>query len=104
MEGAAVGPGGSSQTVAVDVFFDRGRAGGFLERAERNEGVYWQSVNGTGRSRDVELSGGLRGVWFLGALVLSGEASYGYRWDRDFLGSNEPDVRIALGIAYRAAP
>jgi hypothetical protein len=102
--GASVGPGGSSTALAVDVFWPGGRAGGFVERVERNQGYYWQAVNATGASRDVEVRGGISGVAFLGPVELAAEAAYGWRWDRDFLGRDEPNVRLALSIAYRPAP
>lgn len=101
--GAWTGPGGNSQTAALDVFFARGRLGGCLERAERNEGYYYQSVEPTERSRDVQFGGGVRGVWFAGPLDVAFEAGWAQRWDRDFLGKDAGNLRLALQIAYGAA-
>jgi hypothetical protein len=102
--GASVGPGGSALSLDVDVFVPGGRVGGFVERTERNQGYYWQAVAATGRSRDVELAGGLRGLAFLGPVSLSAEVAYGYRWDRDFLGRDEGNFRLGVSLAYRPAP
>jgi hypothetical protein len=101
--GAWTGPGGNSQTAALDVFFRRGRLGGFVERVERNEGYYYAAVEPTDRSRDVQLGGGVRGVFFAGPLEVAFESAFAHRWDRDFLGEDAGNLRLALQVAYRVA-
>jgi hypothetical protein len=101
--GAWIGPGGNSQSAALDVFSRLGRIGGFVERVERNEGYYSQAIEPTDLSRDAQLGGGVRGVWFLGPLEVAFEAALAYRQDRDFLGADGGNLRLALQIAYGAA-
>lgn len=100
--GAWVGPGGSSQTLAVDVFGRSGRLGGFLERVVRNEAYYWEVVAPVDDNRDVEFGGGLRGVSFLGPLDVSWEAAFAYRWHRDFMERGDANFRGLVQVAYRA--
>lgn len=103
--GAWIGPGADAQTLAVDVYGARGRLGAFVERVRRNDAFYWSAIEPAdplGRSHDVELGGGLRGVVLTRGLELSWEAAGGKRWNRDFLGS-EWNARLSLGLAFPGA-
>jgi hypothetical protein len=106
--GAGVGPGGSSQTLAVDLYRRGGRIGGYVERVLRNDGYYWQYVepNKVGAKRDVELVMGLRQVLAVGTVEVGWDASYANRWHRDFLGQARNvrlmlDLRVPLDGAFR---
>jgi hypothetical protein len=98
--GAAAGPGGESQRLAVDVLAAGGRVGGFVERTRRNEEIFWGVIEprpGEDSKHDAELAVGYRQVLFLRNAELAFTVSYAYRWNRDFLG-NQPNVRCALQL------
>jgi hypothetical protein len=98
--GAWIGPGGDSQTMALDYYHRGGRVGGYLERVRRNDAYYWavvEPVQGAGE-HDVEVIGGLRQALALGPLEVSWDASVAYRWNRDFL-RDEANVRLMLELA-----
>ena len=100
--GAAAGPGGDSQLLAVDVISASGRIGGFIERTARNEEVYWSRIDpqpGRSSDHDVEVAGGYRQVLFLGRAELSLELGAAWRWNRDFL-RNEPNFRGAVQVTW----
>lgn len=100
--GAAVGPGGDSQFLAVDVLTATGRLGGFLQRTARNEEVYWSTIDpqpGRSSDHDVEVMAGYRQVLFVGPAEVSLELSAAYRWNRDFL-RNEPNYRGVVVVAW----
>ncbi len=100
--GAWIGPGGSSQTLAVDVLGARGRLGGYVERVRRNDAYYWQTIEPTGRLADVEIATGLRGVLLARGVEVSIDAAHVYRFDRDFIGDVR-DFRVELGVAVPLA-
>jgi hypothetical protein len=80
-----------------------GRLGGFVERLERNETVFEQTIAPQPQrstDRDTELSTGFRGLVAGGAVEVSFELAGGYRWNRDF-GRNEPNVRLGVGLRAR---
>jgi hypothetical protein len=100
--GAAMGPGADSQYFGVDVFTRGGRIGGYVERIRRNDEFLFTVIVPAQpdrvAQRDVELVGMLRQVVFAGALDVSWEAGGGYRWNRNFLGS-EPVFRAQLVLS-----
>jgi hypothetical protein len=98
--GAGVGPGGSSQTVALDLYRRGGRIGGYVERVLRNDGYYWQYVEPVqgARQRDVEIMGGVRQVLAVGPVEVGWDASLARRWNRDFLGSQNYNARLMLEL------
>lgn len=100
--GAAVGPGGDAQLLAVDVLSGSGRLGGFLERTRRNEEVYWSVIEplGQGHDHDAELAVGVRHLLFAGPVEVSWQLSAAYRWERDFL-RNQPNL---MGLVQVTAP
>jgi hypothetical protein len=100
--GAAIGPGGDSQRLAVDLLTSTGRIGGFLERTARNEEVYWSAIDpqpGRSSDHDAEVAAGFRQVLRLAGAELSLELGLAYRWNRDFL-RNEPNWKGALQLAW----
>lgn len=103
--GAAAGPGGDAQALALDVLSASGRIGGFVERAARNEEAYWSAIDpqpGRSSDHDVEVTAGYRQVLFVSGAEVSFELSAAYRWNRDFL-RNEPNYRGAVQVAWPAA-
>lgn len=100
--GAAAGPGGDSQRLAVDLLTAGGRVGGFVERTARNEETYWSVIDpqpGRSSEHDVEVAAGYRQVLLVGGAELSLELSAAYRWNRDFL-RNEPNLKGAVAYSY----
>jgi hypothetical protein len=103
--GAWIGPGADAQTLALDVFGAGGRVGVFVERVRRNDAIYWAVIEPAepfGRSHDVELGGGLRGVLLTRGVELFWEAAAAKRWNRDFL-ENDANVRLSLALAFPGA-
>lgn len=94
------GPGGSSQTLAVDVFHSGGRIGGYLERVRRNDGYYWDAIEPVqgDLAHDAEISAGVRQALAAGPLEVTWEASAAYRQNRDFM-RHEPNFRLLVGLA-----
>ncbi len=100
--GAAVGPGGDTQRLAVDLLTAAGRVGGFLERTARNEEVYWSRIDplpGRSSDHDVEVAAGYRQLLRLGELEASLELGLAFRWNRDFQ-RNEPNWKGGLQLAW----
>jgi hypothetical protein len=98
--GAWIGPGADSQTLAVDVFHEGGRIGGYLERVRRNDDVYWAVMEPLrqGIKHDTELTAAVRQVLLLGPLEISWEAAASYRWSRQF-GEDARTLKLAVQIA-----
>ncbi len=98
--GAWIGPGGDSQTLAVDVFHRGGRIGGYLERVGRNEAYYWEVIDPVRPSfpHDVEVTAAVRQVLSAGRLEISWEAAASWRQNRDFI-RDEPNLRVGLALA-----
>jgi hypothetical protein len=106
--GAGVGPGGSSQTLAIDWFHRGGRIGGYFERVLRNDEWYWEHIDATNPGgRDVELLLGARQVLEVGPVEVAWDLSYARRWQRDFLDFEKNlramlELRVPLGGGTRA--
>ncbi|HVZ48623.1 MAG TPA: capsule assembly Wzi family protein [Gemmatimonadaceae bacterium] len=58
--GAAIGPGSSSQWLAVDLFAPRYTIGAYLERIRFDNATVWTSIVPEPKSEDLSLIGGLR--------------------------------------------
>jgi len=98
--GAPIGPGGDRQWLAVDLLGTEGRGGAYLERAGRNELVYWTAIQPLPRTgHDVELTLGWRQVAFAWDAEVSLDASAAWRWNRDFV-KNQPDLRLAAAVRW----
>jgi hypothetical protein len=101
--GAAIGPGGDSQRLGLDVFHARGRLGGYLERIRRNEGAFWQLIAPLGddpvHGHDTEVSAGLRGVHTLSEVDVSWDLAASWRYYRDFA-DDVPNVRAGVTVTY----
>jgi hypothetical protein len=97
--GAWIGPGSDSQTLAVDVFGARGRLGAFAERIRRQVKWYIDHEPELNAQVDLELLGGLRGVWFLRGAELGWEASVGYRYHPDFTERDAANWRLGVHVA-----
>lgn len=104
--GAGIGPGGDSQTLAVDWLSPSGgRIGGYVERIGRNVGAYWNAADpatyGAPRpDQDAELTVAARQLLRAGPLEVAWELGVQRRWNRDFLG-NEVNLRGALRVIAR---
>jgi hypothetical protein len=84
--GSAIGPGGSTQYLGVDVLTPSGWYGGWLERTRRNDVYYMIGAPGGARGEnDVEVGGGLRYVKSLGAFDLGALAGLQSRGAHDGL-------------------
>ena len=86
--GSWIGPGSDAQYLAIDLFMSRGRYGVFLERIRRDDDAFFRNrVYDYGfRGHDVELVAGVHASRGLGDLQIDGEASWGRRKNRNFLG------------------
>ena len=82
--GSAIGPGGSTQYLGVDVLAPSGWYGGWLERTRRND-VAYMAHGGPAGENDVEVGGGLRYVKSLGAFDLGALAGLAWRGSHDGL-------------------
>jgi hypothetical protein len=82
--GSAIGPGGSTQYLGVDVLTPSGWYGGWLERTRRND-VYFMWTGGPRGGEDVEVGGGLRYVKSLGPFDLGALAVLQFRGAHDGL-------------------
>jgi len=106
--GAAIGPGGSSQYLGVDVLTPSGWYGGYLERIRRHEDVYLYSLGGPPALNDVELTAGVRHVRSFETLDLAVELAFSYRYSRDFVAGIQTNARLAVELAFwgpsRGAP
>lgn len=79
--GAAIGPGGSSQWLALDWIAPRWQAGLFGERTRwENDALYRQPAPNFAR-HDVTLAGGVRGGWRTRLTDFTASATLGYRFN-----------------------
>jgi hypothetical protein len=85
--GAAIGPGGSSQYLGVDLLTNSGWYGGYLERVRRHEDVYLYQLAGQMVKDDAEITVGLRYVHSFGILDLGVDLAFSHRYGWDFMGS-----------------
>jgi hypothetical protein len=81
--GSAIGPGGSTQYLGVDVLTPSGWYGGWLERTRRND-VYFTFVS-AGEEPDVELGLGARYVKSIGPFDVGAVAGLAHREGHDGL-------------------
>jgi len=84
--GAAIGPGGSSQYLGLDVLTCSGWYGGYLERVRRHEDVYLYQLAGKNVKDDVEITAGLRYGRSFGILDLGVDLAFSHRYSWDFMG------------------
>jgi hypothetical protein len=103
--GAGIGPGGDSQTLAVDWLTSTGRIGGYVERIGRNVAAYWNMADpatygAPAPGQDTELTGAARQLLHAGPLELAWELGVQRRWNRDFL-RHEVNVRGAVSVVAR---
>jgi hypothetical protein len=103
--GAGVGPGGDSQTLAIDWLSAAGRIGGYVERIGRNEGAYWSAADPLqsavpGLGHDVEVTAAARQLLYAGPFEVSWELGIQHRWNRDFI-RHEQNVRGAVHFTAR---
>lgn len=89
--GAAVGPGGNTRVVGVDVFTADSRTSVEVEQTRYDEDTYYrQFARHWGDSRqDTELTGEVRRAQFLRDFQIEGVVRFSYRWDRDFLSARQ---------------
>lgn len=108
--GAAVGPGGDAQYVAVDVIDGRWMLGLYGERVRFAKDTYYQALGAryTYKGHDLELTGGLRGTYRpLPGLLVLGEIAWSGRYNRgwvDLLGpytlTYERNLNLQIGASW----
>ncbi|MDZ7771569.1 MAG: capsule assembly Wzi family protein [Balneolaceae bacterium] len=85
--GAAIGPGSTSQYVGVEAWFERGKAGFFLQRVVENDQFHYEFYQRNfpeGGFKDqfhhqVKFNIGLNGTYRYGPLLLEGEMKWNYQ-------------------------
>ncbi|HET6410550.1 MAG TPA: capsule assembly Wzi family protein [Anaeromyxobacter sp.] len=98
MLGAGIGPQADSQFLAIDLFHDRGRTGGWLERVLRNDRWFYDNVHEMNHE-DVEVAAGVRGLWSWTTLDLEGSLGFGRRFNMNF-GPNATEVKAMLDVTW----
>lgn len=96
--GAWIGPGGDAQYLALDALLPWGTFGGFIERVRRVDAsnAALEARRWSPYEHDTEMTFALRSlVASLGDVRLAGTLSFGYRFNRDFLGD---DSNIGLAV------
>lgn len=79
--GAAIGPGGSSEWLAID-YFRKGRsAGGFLSRTRWDNDALFRQKHANFFRHDFSLMAGVRGSFTLGTLEIQGEWTVAKRFN-----------------------
>jgi hypothetical protein len=108
--GAAIGPGASSQWLAVDWVASRWQAGGFAGRIRWDNDALYRQVSPTFFDHDVSLLGGVRGSWSTGLSDFSTELTWATRYNYLFQngtvrpgGYRTVDVRNVT-VRLRATP
>ena len=79
--GAAIGPGGSSQWLALDYFRDRWSAGAFLTRIRWDNDALFRQRNANFFRHDFSLMTGVRGSFTLGDVEVHGEWTIAKRFN-----------------------
>ncbi len=111
--GAAIGPGSSSQWVAVDVFGARYSFGGYVERIRRDNATLWTSIVYEPKSEDLSLIGGLRGSVTWRGMQVALDFAHDVRLDHLFQdlaftdhheGVDIANNTLSLKISTRARP
>ena len=115
--GAAIGPGSSSQWLAVDLFSTRYTVGGYLERIRRDNATLWTHIVPEPKSEDLSLIGGLRGSLIWRDVQVAIDFTHDVRLDYFFqdrpnkddpfhqgvdIGNNTLSLRISTAIGRRA--
>jgi hypothetical protein len=108
--GAAIGPGASSQWIAVDRLTRSWQAGAFAGRIRWDNDALYRQVAPNSFRHDVTLLAGIRGGMRRRYADLSAEATFGYRFNFQFQngGANPGGFRTVdarnLTVTLRAAP
>lgn len=108
--GAAIGPGSNAQTVGADWFSRAGRTGFSLGRVAHDDDAYYTTFapNYGFSGHDVELTGTIRQLLFLGPVGLDAALSFSRRYNREFLDLVPPqaptrideNLGIVLGFSW----
>lgn len=104
--GARIGPGADAQSLSLDYFYRRGRAGLFAERVSRNKDyIYGDPTSGPGdiRRMNVQMRYGAEfDHWIIRGLLLSGELSYAKNWNWNYETDNSKyNFYSRLGVSFR---
>jgi hypothetical protein len=104
--GSVIGPGSDGQFLGADVFHRNGRIGAFIERVRYDDDAYynqWARFYGH-HGHDVELTGGLSQLYFLGPLDLGLDVTVSERFRRHFVGMDgaERNFLREVNTALRA--
>lgn len=102
--GAAVGPGGNSQSLAVDLYAPWGRAGLFLLREVHDNDAYWvvaaRDDLGPGR-HDVSTGLGARWSRFFGQVAFGADALLTKEYNRYFARNTTHNVNVRVSAQWR---
>ncbi len=103
--GAGIGPGGNSQYLALDRFATWGRVGVSLERVVNDNDTYYRIIGDTREwppRRDVELTGGVSALMFLGQAEASAALNLTRRLNRYYIRDNDrTNVNLRAGVRWR---
>lgn len=95
--GAWTGPGSDAQVLGVDMLYQRGLSGLWVERNRYDDDTYYRRFadRWAETRHDVELVIGLRQLYSIAGLELEGSVTRGLRYNRYFLGleNEEPEAR-----------
>jgi hypothetical protein len=112
MLGPGVGPGSDAQTLGFDMFDERSRTGIVLERVRYDEDTYYEqfSRRWSESRHDVEVTGELRRLQFVGPLTIEGALRLSQRWNRDFISAvndapeNSSEFNLGTELSLRWTP
>jgi capsule assembly protein Wzi len=103
--GAALGPGGSGQYVATDLYSSRGRLGVFLARRVRDDDAYATLIAGPEvfpPAHDTSLDLGARGLWWVGDLEMGVQAALTRDLNRNFeQGRDRWNIHLESSLRWR---
>jgi hypothetical protein len=103
--GAGIGPGGTSQYLAADLYSAWGRVGISVQRDVRdNDAFYdWAEANGATRwERNVRFHGGASALVFTGDFDLGGGLTLTREFNRYYVGRDLWNLNLSLSARWRA--
>jgi len=100
--GAPCGPGADVQNLGISWFDNWGLIKLYASRINKNRDYVYSRDLGTW-NQDVELSGGIKGEYFLGDhLAIGADLSYSYNFDRNYVyKENVSNIYLAGNLSYR---
>jgi hypothetical protein len=102
--GAALGPGGSGQYVAADLYSGQGRVGAFLARRVHDDDAYVDFIAGPEGflAHHASLDLGASGLWWVGDLELGVQAAFTRDFNRYFVQKNDLwNIHLESSLRWR---